>query len=279
MQKKYDIEFQHEKQRRRDQITRFALGFGAILLLLIIASVFVWQREGIFDNWFSNDPTTTQYPEEDSDAWVHRGEGVFLISAHDNSRQNLFFAMLLEVDVTRRHMQVTPLDPQATTTYRGQEVTLEQALQQGGVRSLQNAAVALTQLSIDRYIAADERAFVRYINAMGRIAVNLDEGIDFAADDFRLRLVQGDNPLQGDMLLRYFRYLGIHENLAQQGELFAQILQTYLVPRNAQTTAMLEARFHSLGDILNTDISVADFFANRDMLMDLLASEMLEIRT
>jgi len=279
MQNKYDIEFQPGQRQRKDQITRFVLGFGAILLLLVVASVFVWQREGLLDNWFSNTEVTQPDANEDPDAWTHTGDTAFLICGHDNARQNLHFVLVLEVDVAQRQFLITPLDPQALAYYRGREITLEEAFVQGGVRGLQNAAEALTTMQIDRYIAASESEFIRYINTMGRVSVQLEQGIDFAGD-FRLRMVQGDNPLQGDMLMRYFRYLGIHGNFAQQGVLFAQVLATYLVPRNATTPAVLEARFRSLGDILNTDITVADFFAQRDMLMDLMAEhEQIVIET
>ena len=269
---KYDLDFQPAQRRRRDQVVRFLLGFGAVLLLLTVASAIALQQDGFLDNILDNNTTTQPEDYTEEPVWAHTGSATFLLSAHDNARQNLHFAILVQVELETREIRITPLNPR--------ETTLVQGLRDGDLRGLQNAAEALTETRIDRYIATADSAFIRAINDMGSVTVQVEEGIRFRSPAFSLTLAQGTQRVQGDMLLRYFRYLGLNEStLPQQGELLKTVLETYLVPRNAETTAMLEQRFHALGNVLTTDISVADFFANRDMLMDLLAeSEQIVIK-
>ena len=271
---KYDLDFQPAQRRRRDHAVRFLLGFGAVLLLLVVASAIALQQDGFLDNILDRSATTE--PEDDTEerVWDHTGAAAFLLCAHDNALQNLHFVMLVQVELEGREIAITPLNPR--------EPGLVQGLREGGPRGLQNAAEALTELRIDRHIAAADSAFVRAINDMGSVTVQVEEGIRFRSPAFSLTLAQGTQRVQGDMLLRYFRYLGLHEDtLARQGELLKTVLETYLVPRNAATPEMLETRFHALGNVLTTDISVADFFANRELLMDLLAESeqiVIEVR-
>jgi len=267
---KYNLDFQPGQRRHRDQVTRFLLGFGAILLLLVIASAFALQRDGFIDNLFDQ---TTEPETVEEGVWTHTGSAVFLLAGHDNASQTLYFAMLAHVDIEQRGIALFPLNPQAKATVGSREVTLEQALREGGVRNLQTAAEALAGMQVDRFIAGSESAFVRAVNTMGSVIVQVEEGIRYRSQAFTLTLAQGTQRLQGDMLLRYFRYLGTlgEDPPLRQGELLKRVLETYLVTRNAESPEMLEDRFTSLENILNTNVSVSDFFAQRDMMMALLA--------
>jgi len=268
---KYNLEFQPEERRRRDQLTRFLLGFGAILLLLAVASTFALQRGGFIDDLF--DRTTVPYEAEpDPDAWDYEGSATFLLAGYNASLQNLRFAILVQVELATQELYIIPLNPQALSRYRNQEVTLEQALRQGGMRALMAAAGDLTGAQIDRFVAANDAAFIRAVNNMGSVTVHLDSGIRFRGQDFSLTLAQGTQRLQGDMLLRYFRYLGTldEDPPMQQGHLMQTVLETFLTPQSAGSLEALETRFGALSGILNSDISVADFFANRDIVLALL---------
>ena len=271
---KYDLDFQPAQRRRRDQVVRFLLGFGAVLLLLVVASAVALQQDGFLDDILDRQTTTQPEDLTEEQPWEHTGEAAFLLSAHDNARQNLHFVILVQIDLAPRTIHITPLNPR--------EPSLVQGLRNGGLRGLTNAAEALTEFRIDRYVSAADSAFIRAVNDMGSVTVQVDEGVRFRSPAFSLTLAQGTQRVQGDMLLRFFRYLGLNENtLPQQGELMRTVLETYLVPRNAETTAVAEQRFHALGNVLTTDISVADFFANRDTLIALLAESeqiVIEVR-
>ncbi|MCL2195488.1 MAG: LCP family protein [Oscillospiraceae bacterium] len=259
MKKPVNIEFNPEQRRKRDFFTRFALGFGVLLFVLAVLSAVALQRGDFFDDLFNREPTTIE--ADDPYAWLHTGETTLLIAVHDNAAQNLRMTFLLHADITQRRFVVQPIT--------AGEGLLDAALRTGGVRGLQQTVDTLTGTPSARHIAARDADFIRWINAMGIVPVQVEERIDHRGD-FTLTLAEGSQRLQGDMLLRYFRYLGTHSPHAQ-AELFAHVLRTYMVPRHAQTPAALETRFGHLAGILNTDISHPDFFARRDMLMALLA--------
>ena len=259
MKRQPNLDFNPEQKRRRDFLTRFALGFGVLLLVLAVLSAVSLQRGGIVDNLLNRDLSTV--PAQDPDAWPHTGETTLLIAVHDNAAQHLRFVLLLHIDIAQRSIQVQPIE--------AGEGLLDAALRTGGVRGLQQTIDTLTGTPAARYIAARDDDFRHWIRAMGVVPVQVPQHIDYRGD-FTLTLSEGSHRLDGDRLLRYFRYRGTY-SVQAQAELFAHVLRTYMVPRHAQSHAVLEARFGSLTGILTTDISHPDFFARRDMLMALLA--------
>ena len=267
--RKYDLVFQPGEKRRVDFLLRFLLGFGAIFLLLLVTSIFFAQRDGLLDQIISTyfRPTQPQI-EPDPDAWNYSGKVVFLLCETDAARQELRFAALVHADAAKKELLVQPLPPGAKLTLEGRETTLERALREGGVKRLEAAAEALTGAAVDRYISGDDDGFVRAVNIMGSVAVKLEEGIRYRSPAFGITLAQGTQRLQGDMLLRYFRYLGtLDEGDRAQGELLRILLESYLTPQNAEA---LEQRFGSLVSLLDTDISITDFYARRELLQALL---------
>jgi len=266
----YDLEFQPRQRRRRDQMLRFLGGFGVIVLLLGIISIVAVQRDGLLDDFLGAlRPTesTTELPE-----WTYTGSGLFLLCETDNAGQDLRFCALARMDITQRRVFVFPLSPQALAPHEGDERSLTQALREGGLKELKSAVEALIEEEIDRYIASNDNSFVRAVNLIGSVTVQVPQSIRYRGADFTLTLAEGSQRLQGDMLLRYFKYLGTLEEggALAQGKLLARALETYLTnPMDAQ---LLEARFNSLMNVpLETDISVNDFYTRRELLLAILA--------
>ena len=268
----YDLEFQPRQRRRRDQAMRFLGGFGVLVLLLGIISLVAVRRDGLLDDFIGAlRPTeaTTELPEN---AWTYSGSGLFLLCEMDNSRQALRFCALVRADVARRQVHVFPLSPGAMAPHEEGERTLEQALREGGPKALKAAVEALIEEEIDRYIASDDNGFVTAVNLMGSVTVQVPQSIRYRGAQFTLTLAEGSQRLQGDMLLRYFRYLGTFEEGATlaQGELLARVLETYLA--RAIDVEQMEARFNSLMNILQTDVTVNDFYTRRELLLAILAN-------
>ena len=275
MPEQYDLEFEPVRRRRKGLVTRFLLGFGAIFLLLVIASAFAMQRDGFLDRFIRTyiRPTETE-TETQPNQWNYTGSATLLLSQTDAAAQSLRFVFLVRADAAQKSILIFPLSPKAKAPYGGREITLEQALRAGGVKELQAAVEALTESKIDRYITADDAAFTNTVNWMGSVKLQLEQGIRYRGD-FDLTLAKGTSSLSGDMLLRYFRYLGTRKEdppLAQ-GELLRMVLETYLVPKNAQGAAALEKKFEELSKRLETDISITDFYTQRDLLLALLAED------
>ena len=268
----YSLEFQPKERRRRDQVLRFLGGFCAIVLLLGIVSAVALLRDDLMDQIRGALNPTEAPTEPPEDAWPHTGSALFLLCETDEAQQNLRFCALVRADVTQRQIHVFPLSPQSMAPHDGAERTLEQALRDGGPKALRAAVEALTEGEVDRYVSSDDKSFQSAINLLGSVHVQVPELIDYRGADFQLRLGKGENtPLSGDMLLRYFRYLGtLGEDAAlKQGELLARVLETYLSkPRDAK---QLDALFDSLMNILQTDIAHIDFVPRREMLLDILA--------
>jgi len=268
----YNLEFQPRQRRRRDQVLRFLGGFGVIVLLLGVVSLVAARRDGLLDDFLGAlrpTETTTEPPE---DAWDYTGGALFLLCETDDAKQELRFCALARVDLARRQVHVFPLSPQAMAPAETGEISLEQALRDGGPKALKDAVEALTEGTVDRYIVSGDSGFIRAVNLLRdstkrSVTVRLEEGVDYNDQaGLSLRLAKGDNPLTGDSLLRYFRYLGTlgEESVPAQGELLARVLETYLTTEI--DTQKQEALFNGLMNILQTDISVSDFYTRRDLL-------------
>jgi len=284
----YSLEFQPKERRRRDQVLRFLGGFCAIVLLLGIVSTVVVLRSDLVEQLrgalFPTQPATEPPP----DAWLHSGSALFLLCETDDARQDIRFCALVRADVERRQLHVFPLSPGAMTPFEAGERSLEQALRSGGPKELKTAIEALIEEAggIDRYICCTDDGFVKIVNLLGSVTVQVAERVRYSGSSFTLTLAEGSQRLQGDMLLRYFRYLGTlkpppaepsglpvnPENYAalRQGALLARVLETYIALE--ADAPRLEALFNSLMNILDTDVTVNDFYTRREMLLDILAN-------
>ncbi|MDR2687821.1 MAG: LCP family protein [Oscillospiraceae bacterium] len=268
----YNLEFQPKERRRRDQVLRFLGGFCAIVLLLGIVSAIALQRDGLVDRLLGALRPTEAPTEPPEDGWTHTGSALLLLCGTDDRQQDLRFCALVRADMAQRQIHVFPLSPQAMAPHESGERTLEQALRDGGPKALKAAAEALTEGTVDRYICSTDSGFVTAVNALGSVTVRVGGRIRYRGADFTLTLAEGTQRLQGDMLLRYFRYLGALEEGAAlaQGELLARVLETYIAkPMDAK---QLDALFDSLMNILHTDIARIDFVSRQELLLDILAA-------
>ncbi|MDR3314346.1 MAG: LCP family protein [Oscillospiraceae bacterium] len=271
---KYDLEFKPRRKRRMEQAAHFLLGFLAIFLLLGVISVIIMQRDGLLDQLFGGkaDPTQDALTTEPPEGWQYTGSAVLLLSETDDSGTALRFVALLRVDLAKRSFNIFPLSPQAKAPVNGEEITLEQAMQRGGVKQLKAAAEALTEGRIDKYIQSRDAGFTQAVNTMGSVPVQVPQRVEYKSKDFTLTLSAGMNNLPGDRLLRYFRYLGTlqADGLRQQGELLRVMLETYLVPKYAESPEKLKQRYEKLVNLAETDVNSIDFDAQTDMLFALL---------
>jgi len=277
---KYGLEFQPQAKRRAWILLRFLLGFGAIFLLLLVTSVYFAQRDGLLDQIISDYFHPTQPETEPGpDVWGYSGKAVFLLCATDPDHRQLRFAALVEADAAKKQLRIRPLSSKAKTALGGQETTLDKALREGGVKQLEAAAEALAGTAVDRYVSGDDDGFVKAVNTMGSVTVQVEKRIRYRSAAFGITLAQGAQRLQGDMLLRYFRYLGTlgEEAPRAQGALLKTVLESFLTPQNAEDPAWLEQRFSTLANLLDTDISITDFYAQRELLQALLAGGELTV--
>jgi len=271
---KYDLEFRPARKRRMEMVWRFVAGIFSIALLLAVVSVLALQKDGLIDRLIGTYFDRTEPTEpEDPDAWKHTGSAVFLLSGTGNQKQELRFVFLVRADIAQRKIHIHPLSPTAKAPDGDGDITLEQAQKDGGAKGLKTAVEALTETAVDRYITGTDDGFARAVTIMGAVSIENPARIDYRESSFSITLAQGTQSLQGDMLLRYMRYLGTRpDGQKMQGEVLGRMLETYLVPANADSPETLERRFNSLVNILQTDITAKEFQAQQILLQALLQS-------
>ncbi|MDR2647558.1 MAG: LCP family protein [Oscillospiraceae bacterium] len=271
--KDYNLEFKPAQKKRSQNVKRFLIGFFALVFLVAVISVVAMQRSGLLDQIFAQlvNPTEPTTETVENGAWNHTGKSVFLLSETDDTGNELCFAALVQVDLETKKCAVTPLSPNASAPLDGASVTLREAMR-GGVKTLARAAQALTQTNIDRYISSRDENFVKAINTMGSVTVESDKVVQYHGDGFSLNLAKGEQRLQGDMLLRYFRYLATQKDGARaQAQLLCRSIQTYLTPSLGTDANLLEKRFSAMVNLMETDVTAVDLMNNMTVLQDFLA--------
>ncbi|MCL2106351.1 MAG: LCP family protein [Oscillospiraceae bacterium] len=276
----YNLEFQTREHKKFESFKRWLLGFLAIVLLLVVVSVIMLQRDGLFidqiiGGYFSTTEPSTEEPEG---VWKYSGSAAFLLSETDDNGKSLRFLALLRADIARQHIDIFALSPQAKAPMDG-GITLEQALRNGGQKQLKAAVEALTESRVDRYISSRDMGFVKAMNTVGSVTVQVEKRIQYRSSEFSITLAEGQQRLQGDLTLRYFRYLGTlgEEGLRKQSELLRSILESCLIPKNAENPETMQKRFDTLINLMETDISVLDFAGNLELLRAVMSSEAFAI--
>jgi anionic cell wall polymer biosynthesis LytR-Cps2A-Psr (LCP) family protein len=269
-EKQYPIEFQPEKARRWEFMKRFLGGFIVILLLLGTVSFFVLKRDGLFERLdVSRISTVTTEADSGEAAWTYTGKATFLLALAGENNGEIRAAVMATLDVGERTLSVTALDTAKETAIDAEPTSLQNALTQGSGKRFASAAAALSGTQPDRYIIVRDTAFVKIVNLFGGITTDVPERIRYRADDFSLTIAPGQQLLQGDMLLRYLRYLHLQgeAGLEKQSELCLLFIEKVF---SAQDPAKAEERFDELINIVETNVTARDFHNSLDVLTGLL---------
>lgn len=150
-------------------------------------------------------------------------------------------------------------------TVEGENETFLQHYLDGGAKRLVAAVEKFNGIKIDRYIASSDNGFKKAINTMGQFKLTLDEQINFRESDFSIMLIEGEQKLRGDDLLKYMEYCKFigDEGLDLQAETVGMMLTQYINPDNLAKCGDL---FSSIINNVESDVSVMDFKSAGDAL-------------
>ncbi|HZJ77638.1 MAG TPA: LCP family protein [Clostridia bacterium] len=266
--KKHKLKFQTEKSRKASQTKRFFLGFLLIVVVFGSISALYFLKSINFDvsTFFgnANDDTTTQDEQETTPFKLYETK-YFLVYCTDSTADDLYFTAIVKADLNKHSFTVCTLSQNERVTVAQTNASLIEHYKSAGAIRLVQAIEELAGIEIDRYIGSTESNFKKAINEMGSLAVTIDKRIDFKNEDFMLSLIEGEQGLKGDTLLKYLRYFSLSgdNGLDGQANIFCLMLEQYISPKNVKNG---ESLFGKLINYVDSNISILDYTNSTEYL-------------
>ena len=256
--------FRTARQRERRRLGRF---FGAVAVFLALFFAFSAVYIGVRSGGFSLRETPSDADTELSTEPMPDVSGVknLLLLCAAPDKTDIRFLTVMQINFDDNTYTVSSFSPRESVNTGERLGSLLEHYQAGGVRQLTRAIETRSGIQIDRYIASDDNSFKRAINAMGAVTFTFPEQINYRSEDFAIVLIEGEQKMRGDDLLKYLRYCGAlgDEGLDMQSQAIGELFCQYI---NEKNLGKMNNLYNSLINTVSSDISVMDFKKARGML-------------
>lgn len=262
--------FRTARQRERRRLGRF-FGAAAVFLALFLAVSAVYI--GIHSGGFSRDTDETTESATDVSQVVENVTGVknLMLLCATQDKTDIRFLAVVQISFDENSYSICAFSPRETANTGDRFGSFLEHYQAGGVKQLIRAVEQISGIHIDRYIASDDNSFKRAINTLGPVVFSFPEQISYRGADFAIVLIEGEQKLRGDDLLKYLRYCGAlgDEGMRMQATALGELFVQYINEKNLSRRDNL---YSTLINTLSSDISVMDFKKAKPMLEYLQAT-------
>ena len=252
------------RQRERRRLGRF---FGAVAVFLALffafSAVYIGVRSGGF-SWHEREDASETDVSAEPMPEVSGVKNLLLLCASPD-KTDIRFLTVMQINFDDNTYTISSFSPRESVNTGDKLATLLEHYQSGGVRQLTRAMETRSGIRIDRYIASDDNTFKRAINSMGAVTFNFPEQVNYRSEDFAIVLIEGEQKMRGDDLLKYLRYCGAlgEEGLDMQSQAIGEMFRQYI---NEKNLGKMNNLYSSLINTVSSDISAMDFKKARGML-------------
>ena len=250
------LRFDTRKNVRSMRVKRFAAAFSCFFVLLGGISFLLLLRYYNFDLSAIGNPAEETTVEETTVRPEPQVSGSYryLLLCTADSGNEIRFAAVLNADMEKLELSVTPLDASQKISYGGCTGNLSAQLDFGGEKQLASALEAANGIKIDKFIRSTDSSFKSLINSFGGFETTVEEAIDVRSDKLTAIIGAGRQSMTGDTLLKYLRY---YENEPKtQAEIIADIIEQEITPANFKKA---DSHYTKVINLVKSDISVVDF--------------------
>ncbi len=198
--------------------------------------------------------------------------GNFLLVLTEDGNENIELMALLRLDSVGRKVSVAFLEDTARSNVNGLDGTMQEHIDNGGVKELVWAVGEYAGISIERYIIGDGDNFVDLMKSLGDIPLNVDEKVSHSYRGIPFIIEKGVQSLSADMMLKYFVYLCENYDTLT-GKLIETMITYGKKMFDSKDESVLDKSFNSMIRYFLTDISVVDFTHYRKAVQNLASSE------
>lgn len=232
-----------------------AVAFGvAIFLIAAVSGVFV------INELTSEDPTdvsveyTTQTGELISAGQELEGNFLLVLTYRDD----IELLAVARLDSGEKTVKVSFLSPDTYCNFNKLSGTMNEHYKNGGVTELLWAVGEYANISIERYIFADESTFLSLIEHIGEMQVMLEHSVVCGQDAASFIIEEGQQNLIPAMMTKYFYYLC--ENQPGYNEEIIDVMALY--SKNlfcSEDENETKTNFEYMISCLETNISALDY--------------------
>lgn len=202
------------------------------------------------------------------------GQANFLVAVTANADSELYSLAIVNADLGARLFRVCVLPPQTAVSLNTKEQTLQQVLFSTGLQKLVESVEVLCDIKIDRYVRVTQGNFEKSIDKLGGLRTTIERDLVHNSQKLSIHVQGGNQRLTGAGVLQAMRYPDWEESEMKQyqlqSQLFAAMLDQYINVKNAENG---DAIFNMLINMVESDISVADFRDNEEKLSAYAALE------
>lgn len=236
----------------------FVISFGAFILLLSMASafLFMYSIDFDFDN-FVNKPDTetteTLSNETEMNYTVNSLSGkstVLFICADDKA--SFDFAFTVNCDFDKQSMTVKCFDSKTVVPFGSGMLNCGELYKNYSVQDFKKALSDGYHISADKYYVCDRASAKEILSLFDGITVTVPENIDYNSNGINLELEKGKQNISGAYALNY---LLISDNDKRE-DIICDIINSVLIPQYTDNSQKLFTSFVNSGE---TDISVIDY--------------------
>jgi len=277
--KKQKLEFKTKRNAEIAKQKKYFLIFCAFLLVFAGVSMFVFLRSIDFDfgNLFDGRSEETTVAESTAVPLpVLTGSANFLVyCVSDDAKDPDYFRFIavINADLSRLRLRVCALSPISLAAVHGSQSTRTEHFTAVDAQRLKEAVESLGGITIDKFAYTTDTGFknaMKSIDKAGSLKIQIDQAINYKEDKLNLFLPAGNNAMNGETLLKYFRYNATQgePGLDMQAQTIRSILDYSISAANAQNSETLYEQLYNTMKI--TDISGFDF-NNAKPAIELLA--------
>ncbi len=248
----------------------FAVAVG---LIAMVSGVFV------IGEVISDEPTTlvdesaTTEPAVSFVADVQHLKGNFLIALTYDEKIELLG--VVRVDSAEKTMKVSFLSGDTYCSFNNLSGTMNDHYKSGGITELLWAVGEYANISIERYIIADESKFNSLLEHIGEMSVDLEHEVICGQDAASFIIEEGPQNLIPAMMAKYFYYLC--DNQQKYNTEIVEAMALYSKKLFCiEDTEKANKNFDYMISCLDTNISALDFNNYKASVMSLACPEVLD---
>lgn len=243
----------------------------AVFLIAAVSGVLVIGEITSDEPADVTDPDTTRSSEIISSGQVI--DGNFLLALTDHGDIELL--AVARLNSQEKTMKVSFLSPDTYCYFNNLSGTMDEHYDKGGVTELLWAVGEYANISIERYIVADENSFLALVEHMGEMQIVLEHSVVCGNDAASFIIEEGEQNLIPAMMTKYFYYLcenspGYNEEIAHVMGLYSKKLFC------AAGEEAIKANFEYMISCLETNISALDYGNYKEPILTLADPAVLD---
>ena len=242
-----------------------AMVFSAIVFLIAaVSGVMVIGELASKDPAEVTDPDITQVSTTLPSDQVLQGNFLLALTYHDD----IELLAVARLDSEEKTVKISFLSPETYCSFNNLSGTMDEHYDKGGITELLWAVGEYAHISIERYIVADESAFLSLIEHIGEMQVVLEHNVVCGQDAASFIIEKGQQSLIPAMMTKYFYYLC--ENQPEYNEEIVDVMALY--SKNlfcSEDENKTKTNFEYMISCLETNISALDFGNHKGPILSL----------